>query len=195
MLSGRLQTGTRTLFTVRGELWPKEWVNPGRCTPRLRGDPMPPYAFHITDGAGTRECQETLRDSGKRLWFGPGVIIALADRRGGGIDWYTPCRAHFSVNRLGLVNVMAKERAFLSDWQQRIWEGFNVTPEGKVSEELYGAQAAGTAADTQTPEPFLATGIDRLNRVATVKLGCRLFREHQQSRTLLAHTHRFRAVD
>jgi hypothetical protein len=64
-----------------------------------------------------------------------------------------------------------------------------------VAEELMAAQAAGEPADTHAPEAFLAKGIEVLNGIALAKLGCRMFREHEQCRSLLARTHRFRAFN
>jgi hypothetical protein len=53
-----------------------------------------------------------------------------------------------------LLNAYAKDVAFLPEWLQRVWAGFNVSPEGKVSAELFLAQGRGEPAGTQTPEPF-----------------------------------------
>jgi hypothetical protein len=39
-----------------------------------------------------------------------------------------------------LVTVYAYDIAKLPLWQQRVWSGFNVTPEGAVSSELLAAQ-------------------------------------------------------
>jgi hypothetical protein len=195
---------SRKLFTVRGEVWRKEWVNPGEHSPRVRRDKHPGSVFYIIDAAGKKESRETLRESGQWLWFAAAVVMAIADRRGGELSWHTrdtgslrltPCRVHFGVNSLGLVNVMAKDIAYLPEWQQPLWGGFNVRPEGGVSEELLAAQAVGRPAVTQAPEAFLAKAIEVLNRIALVKLGHRMFREHEQFRTLLARAHRFRAVD
>jgi hypothetical protein len=86
---------------------------------------------------------------------------------------------HFGVNSLGLVNVMAKDIAFLPEWQKQVWGGLNVRPEGGVSKELLDAQAAGEPADTSAPEAFLPRGIEVLNQIALAKLGYRMFRAHE----------------
>ena len=77
------------LYSISGELWRSEWVNPVERSPRIRWDKLPPSVFFITDASGTRESQETLEDSGRWLWFRPDVIMGLAHRRGGGLEWYT----------------------------------------------------------------------------------------------------------
>jgi hypothetical protein len=102
---------------------------------------------------------------------------------------------HFGVNALGRVNVYAKDIGYLWEWEQQIWAGSNVGPEGCVSEELLAAQAEGRPADTQAPERFLPRAFDLLNETTTAKFGFRLFREHADFGTLLADTHRFRATD
>jgi hypothetical protein len=132
-------------------------------------------------------------------------MVALAYRRGGGVTWYTrdtggvrcspDYAVHFGVNDLGLVNVYAKDIALLPEWQQRIWAGFNVGPEGGVSGELLDSQVKAEPADTQAPERYLPQGIALLNRLASEKFGVRILREHKDSEALIARTHRFRSVD
>ena len=151
--------GTR-LFMVMGSLWRNEWLEPAKTSPRIRRDPLPPSVFFIVDEQGTKETKETLADSGRWLWFKPDVIMALAHRRGGSLAWYTgdtgavscsPDCSNFGINRLSLVNVYAKDVVLLPEWQQRIWAGHNVGPEGGVSEELLASQVRAEPARTQAP--------------------------------------------
>ena len=131
--------------------------------------------------------------------------MALAHRRGGSLSWYTQdtgsvrCSpdhgVHFGVNKLGQVNVYAKDIALLPDWQQRIWSGYNVSPEGGVSEELLSAQAKGIPASTQAPEKFLSKGLSLLNKLSIEKLGFSILRDHEYIPKLLESSHRFRAID
>jgi hypothetical protein len=102
---------------------------------------------------------------------------------------------HFGVNALGLINVYAKDIALLPEWQQKVWAGYNVSPEGKVSEELLASQMKAEPANTRAPEGFLADGLSRLNYLAKTKLGITLLRQHDQIPELIAHAHRFRATD
>jgi hypothetical protein len=195
----------RLLYRIQGELWRTEWIDPAPLSPRVRGDQPPPAVFFITDAEGNLETRDTLQNDSRWLWFRPGVIMALAHRRGGALAWYTAqtggvsCSpdygVHFGVNRLGLVNVYAKDIALLPEWQQRIWSGFNVSPEGGVSEELLASQMEAMPASTQAPEDFLPKGLDLLNRLGREKLGFPLLREHEQVPALLLRSHRFRAVD
>jgi len=195
----------RKLFRVRGEIWRNEWVNSAQHSPRVRGDKLPTTVSFITDSAGTRENADALLHSGSWLWFRPDVTMAVAHRRGGELQWYTrdtghvrcppSSGVHFGVNQLGLINVFAKDIALLPDWQQRLWAGYNVGPEGGVSEELLAAQAEGMPAKTQAPEAFLQKAIEHLNEITTRRFGFTLFRGHEQLSDILSRTHRFRSVD
>ncbi len=131
--------------------------------------------------------------------------MALAHRRGGRLSWYTrdtrsvACSpdygVHFGVNRLGFINVYAKDVALLPDWQQQIWAGFNTSPEGGVSNELLDAHVRGEPSRTQAPEAHLLEGLNYIDSVALKKLGFKLFRDHDMTPQLLDKSHRFRAVD
>jgi hypothetical protein len=195
----------RKLHHILGELWRTEWVEPAAKSPRVRGDKLRPSVFFITDSSGTRESSETLEAGRRWLWFRPAVMMELTERRGGALGWYTrdtgsvrcspDFSVHFGVNKLGLVNVYAKDIALLPEWQQQLWVGFNVGPEGGVSEELLAAQAQGEPADTQAPEEHLSKVIELINRVGMQNFGVRLFREHEQFAKILSRTHRFRSID
>jgi hypothetical protein len=195
----------RKLYLVEGELWRNEWIEPASKSPIVRGDKTPPTVFFIIDAEGKKENRETLIEGGRWLWFRPEVIAALVHRRGGSLRWHTrdtgrvgcspDYTVHFGVNSLGLVNVYAKDIALLPEWQQKIWSGYNVSPEGKVSDELLSSQVRAEPAKTQAPERFLAEGLALLNHVAHEKLAITLIRQHEQIPELLVRTHRFRATD
>jgi hypothetical protein len=195
----------KKLYRVTGKLWRTEWVEPSSQSPIVRGDKVAPTVFFITDATGSLENRETLLAGGRWLWFRPGVMPALAHRRGGLLQWYTRdtggigCSPdhiiHFGVNSIGLINVYAKDIAFLPDWQQKVWAGYNVSPEGKVSEELLASQIDASPADTQAPEDFLARSLSELQRLAETELGIILIRPHDQVPDLIRRAHRFRATD
>jgi hypothetical protein len=113
-----------------------------------------------------------------------------------GSVWCSPdYRVDFGVNVLGFVNVYAKDIVHLPEWQQQIWAGYNVSPEGGVSEELLLSQVQAQRASTQAPEAFLGQVLDCLGGVAREKLGATVIRSHKYLPDILARTHRFRAVD
>jgi hypothetical protein len=194
----------RKLYRVAGEVWRAEWVEPAARSVRIRGDePRPPISF-VVDAAGKKQVAKSLVDSGRWLWFKPEVIPALIDRRGGSLEWYTretgsvkgspDYRVHFGINSLGLVNAYAKDVALLPEWLQRVWAGFNVSPEGKVSAELFLAQGQGVPARTQAPELFLPVGVAVLNDAFTKRFGRALFRPHTDSEEVFRSCHRFKAL-
>jgi hypothetical protein len=156
------------------------------------------------DAAGRKQTAKSLIDSGRWLWFKPEVIPALIDPRGGSLEWYTretgrvrgspDYSVPFGINSLGLVNAYAKDVALEPEWLQRVWAGFNVSPEGKVSAELFSAQGQGVPADTQAPEAFLPVGIEVLNGAFTKRFGGALFRAHTNAADAFNSCHRFRAL-
>lgn len=196
----------KKLIRILGELWRNEWVDPAASSPRVRGDKLTPTTSFKTDASGTHTRADRLEATGGWLWFRPEVIMAISNWRGGGLRWYTrdtggvksrPTLSylHFGVNARGLVNVFAKDIGHLHEWEQKIWAGFNVGPEGGISEELLAAQAAGRPAETQAPEEFFPRAINLLSEVTKASFGFRLFREHADFRALMASAHRFRATD
>ncbi|MBN1408632.1 MAG: hypothetical protein JW956_12615 [Calditrichaceae bacterium] len=195
----------RKLHTIWGEFWRKEWIEPGEASPRIKRDKIDIDIKFIIDSSGKRERSSILEKSSRWLWFKPEVMMALAHRRGGGLRWYTRdtgsvwCSpdhgVHFGVNTIGLINVYAKDVALLPEWEQRIWAGFNISPEGKVSKELLASQVNATPADTKSPEAHLPKAISLLNSILKDKVGIPLFREHQNLEEIIKYTHRFRSID
>jgi hypothetical protein len=195
----------RKLFVVEGEYWRNEWISPGKYSARIRGDDVPGAVFFITDSAGTRESKDTLTKESRWLWFRAEVINALLEHRGGHLGWYTQntgsvtCSpdygVQFGVNSIGLVNVYAKDIGLLPDWQQRVWAGFNVTPEGGVSGELLASQMRAQPADTTSPETALAHALDRMDEVFWAMRDKSLFREHSYRNEVFSRLHRFRSTN
>ena len=198
------RTGAK-LYRVSGRLWQTEWIEPLSHSPIVRGDDINPTVFFITDAEGKQENRETLVEGGRWLWFRPDVMTALAHRRGGSLNWHTKdtggvgcspdTTVRFGVNSLGLINVYAKDIAFLPEWVQKIWSGYNIRPEGKVSDEMFAAQVRAVPANTHAPEGFLSKGLSRLNDLANVNFGIDLIRPHKQIPQLITRVHRFRATD
>jgi len=194
----------RKLYRVVGEAWRAEWIEPGARSIRIRRDtPSPPIAF-VVDAAGRKQTAKSLVNSGQWLWFKPDVIPGLIERRGASLEWYTretggvkgspDYRVYFGINSLGLVNAYAKDVALLPEWLQRVWAGFNLTPEGKVAAELYSAQGQGIPARTQAPEAFLPVGIEVLDDAFRGRFGRALFRPHSDTAEVFKSCHRFKAL-
>ena len=197
-------SGTK-LYRIEGELWRNEWIEPSTRSPIVRGDEQAPNVFFITDAEGNQQSGEALQEERRWLWFRPEVMCALAHRRGGSLSWYTrdtggvACSPDtpvpFGINGLGLINVYAKDIGLLDEWEQRIWSGYNVGPDGGVSKELLAAQVKEVPAETQAPEGVLRENLSRLDHLARTKWGVSILKEHEQIPQLIEKTHRFRATD
>ncbi len=195
----------RKLFRISGEYWCNSIINPGSSSPMVRGDKTESEIFFIIDAEGNKLGSSALIDSGKWLWFKPELIMTLIQIRGGKLSFYTrhtgsvSCsqdyNVHFGVNSLGLINVYAKDIASLPEWQQNIWAGYNISPDGGVSKELLASQVKARPASTQAPEEFLFSGIKLVNRISQEKLGGKLFRDHETTADLVKKAHRFRSID
>lgn len=195
----------RKIFMVEGRLWRGEWLTPASNSPRVRRDKLPGSAHFVTEAVGTRETKETLTRGSRWLWFDPKIMSILAHRRGGSLVWHTRetgsiggvpgQRLHFGVNQVGLINIYAKDIGLLPDWEQQFWAGFNVSPNGKVSQELMMSQMQAIPADTSAPEALLKPGLTLLNELTEQKLGFPLIRPHADYDMILAKVHRFRVLD
>lgn len=195
----------KLLWRVFAELWRDQWVEPAPTSIRVAGDKAPPTCFYIVDAVGTRLSDDELLESGRWLWFNPAVINESLKYRGANLSWYTRDTGNislaadggvaFGVSHLGLVNAYAKDIAFMPVWQQRIWAGFNIAPDGGVSTELLQSQAEGEPAHTQAPEAFLISGRNKLDEALSEKFGERAFRGHSDIAKVAQSCHRFRALD
>ena len=195
----------RKLYRILGELWRNEIIKPGKRSPKVRGDKSVSTIYFIIDADGSKVCGENLIGSGKWLWFKPEIIMALCSRRGGALSFFTQQTGsvtcsygygiHFGVNELGLINVYAKDIGQLPEWQQQIWAGYNIGPDGGVSSELLASQVNAEPANTQAPEEFLSIAIKEVNELSLKKLGSKIFRDHEAIPELLPKIHRFKAID
>lgn len=101
-------------------------------------------------------------DIGRWLWFRVSVVNELLNSRGFKLAWYTAetgainstsgYKTHFGINSSDLITVYAYDIARLAPWEQHVWAGHNVAPEGKVSSELLDAQVRAKPASTYAVE-------------------------------------------
>jgi len=198
------QFSGRKLHRVSGEIWREEWIEPGENSPRVRQDEVPPTVLFVINAAGKKANATQLISGGQWLWFKPEVIEALLKCRGGVLHWYTRDTGgvgadehgdvHFGINELGQINVYAKDIGLLPEWQQKIWAGYNIGPEGGVSKELMDSQAVGTPSSTQAPERYLGDALEALNETLYKKYGIQAFRKHDDIANIIKSCHRFRAL-
>lgn len=197
----------RKLSRIEGELWRQEWIEPAPYSVRVRGDHVPTGLKFIVDASGERMASEELddQDIGRWLWFRPEIASVLAQRRGGHLSWYTQdtgnLRAspdydiHFGVNKIGLINVYAYDIAKLPEWQQRIWAGYNVTPNGGVSDELLSSQMKADPAHTTAPEDVFPKVLHNLDVLFKARTSNPLFHGDEPSlNEVYSSIHRFRAA-
>lgn len=195
----------KKLYRIMSELWKFEWINPGKSSPIILGDEHPIDIYYITDAEGKKESGNSLTKGGKWLWFKPELISNLLSVRGSFLNWYTKdtgsvsCAPnggiHFGVNDLGLITVYAKDVGYLPAWQQQIWAGFNIAPEGGVSKELHDSQIKAEPTSTLAPEAFIEKVIKEINEETKKQLNIRFFRGHHSVSEIIKTINRFRAID
>jgi hypothetical protein len=205
--STNYKRGGPKFYRAEGELWREEWIEPAERSERVRRDEPPELIFFVVDASGAKQHSRALdyEEVGRYLWFDSRAIAALSNRRGGGLRWHTrdigsvwcspDWSTPFGVNRLGLINVYAYDIAKLPHWQQKVWAGYNLAPDGGVSAELLEAQMRTQPAETQAPEADLPRVMDELDVIFRRRIGVPLFRAHESTENILRSIHRFRAVD
>jgi hypothetical protein len=193
-------------FRVEGEIWAEEWVEPTANSLRIRRDHVPSNVAFIIDAAGQTENADALdnEDIGKYLWFRCGVINDLLARRGATWNWHSrdTCRiqlnvgehVHFGLNSLNLINAYAYDIAKLPEWQRRIWQGFNVSPDGGVCAELLMAQMQAQPVHTLAPEAHIGDAIRDIDAAFNNRFSKNLFKYHPSNDEISKSLHRFRAV-
>lgn len=195
----------KKLYQVMAELWKYEWINPAKISPVVLGHEPAIDLYYVVDEEGNKESSSDLKKGGKWLWFKPELALSVLSKRGGSLGWYTKdtgnisCSpswgVHFGVNDIGLITVYAKDIAKLPLWQQQIWFGHNVSPEGGISKELHDSQVKAEPAPTLAPEAFIEKVIREINETAKDKLNTQFFREHHSISNIINSINRFRAVD
>lgn len=195
----------RKLQSLSGSLWKTDVVEPGRVSERVMGEPPLTKVDFAIDGSGERLSGDQLAHSTRWLWFRPNVTALLGSYRGSSLGWYTRdtgaigisrgYSVHFGLNDLGFINVLAKDIGRLPLWQQRIWAGANMVPDGGVSAELLASQMKASPADTKAPEMGLRPAYDELNAAFQALTGKPLFVAHHAIEDIFSRIHRFRALE
>ena len=195
----------KKLYRIMSELWKYEWINPSKTSPITLGHEENIDIFYIVDAVGNKESGKELTTGGKWLWFSPELVLALLSKRGGFLNWYSKdtgslsCApawgVHFGVNDLGFITVYAKDIGELPLWQQQIWAGHNIAPEGGISKELHASQVRAEPASTHAPEAFFQKVISEINEASKRKLNIQFFRGHQAVEDIINSINRFRAID
>lgn len=193
------------LYRIIAELWKYEWINPSKRSPITLGQEENIDIYYIVDAVGNKESGNELKKGGKWLWFKPELASTLLSIRGSSLRWYTKetgsisCSPswgiHFGINDLGLITVYAKDIGVLPLWQQQIWAGYNVAPEGGISKELHSSQVKAEPALTKAPEAYFERVIKEINQASLRQFNIHFFRGHESINTIINSINRFRAVD
>ena len=189
---------------IIGELWYTEVIEAGDRSERVLGEEPTSVPF-IINSAGQTETKESLVESSSWLHFRPNVVKDILTHRKSSLGWCTSDTGfiglapdhsvHFGINKSGHINVFAKDIAQLPVWQQRVWGGFNITPEAEVSNELLASQYEANPASTIAPENLLRDAYTNINNTSSEVLRKSLFFEHEYCDKLFGKCHRFRAIE
>lgn len=195
----------KKLYKIMGELWKYEWINAANSSPITLGHKENIDIYYIVDAVGNKESGKNLTKGGKWLWFKPELVTALLSKRGSSLGWYTKDNGslscspswdiHFGINELGLITVYAKDIGQLPLWQQQIWAGYNISPEGGISKELHASQVKAEPASTKAPEAFFQKVINEINKASERQFSVQFFRGHHSVNDIIKTVNRFRAID
>ena len=151
-------------FALSGEFWRNEWIEHNGLSTRVRHDDDPLLPTFITGTAGERQTSAELNtdNGGCWLFFRTDIIPEVLHHKGFSFKWSTAytgviqspsrCQIHFGINACDFINVFSHDIAQLPAWEQHLWAGFNIVPDGKLCDELYQAQVAVRPADTEAIE-------------------------------------------
>ncbi len=192
----------KQLEFASGEIWWKQWIEPGVKSPRIANDKVDARVpFVVGNQANETLSGNALKEYRGWLWFRPGVIPSLLQHEGGRLKWYTQATGsvgpaqnrmiHFGTNSIGLVNALAYKIAELPEWAQRIWSAFSVCPEGGLSEELHASQNLAKPASTLAPEVILWTNLKAVQQLSEQRLRRAFFTELPNEQEFFRTIHRF----
>lgn len=191
---------------VESEFWRDEWIEHKNQSIRIRGDNDLNLPSFIVETDGSRLASEKLNNEnvGRWLWFRVGIINELLNCRGFKLEWCTAqtgvihstsgYRTHFGINDSDLITVYAYDIARLDSWEQHLWAGHNVVPDGKVSSELLDAQVKVQPANTHAVENLLLSYLNLLERDFLRKYNKPLF-SHKLDEQMTQNISRFASMD
>jgi hypothetical protein len=197
----RLTTGKK-LHRLYGRIWVKHWILPAKQSPRIRRDRLEPRVhFQVENQESKTLAGDDLKEYRGWLWFKPDVIRHLASPTKGRLKWFTAMTGevgpacnlmlHFGVNKVGLINVLGYKMAELPEWAQKLWVGFNVPPEGGLSDELHMSQNLAQPATTMAAEMMLLHNLHVVHHRSTGKYGQSLLQVLPAEDDFSKRIHRF----
>lgn len=191
------------MYWTRGALWRTEWFEPGTASVRVRGDKASGEITFALKSDGTRASGAQLQRAMAWLHFEPTVVTTLLRYRGSILNWHSmdtggvgaASAVHFGINDLGHITVFAKDIDALPTWEQRLWCAHNITPDGRVSRELFAAQMEVNPAATVAPEKEIGSALKAVDGTFHKRFGKSLLRDHESINQVLRRSHRFQASE
>lgn len=192
---------------VEGEFFKDEWINHSGKSTRIRNDKNDNLPSYIIETDGRRVTSDKLNNEsvGRWLWFRPSVINELLTYRGFSLSWYTQetgainsssgYKTHFGLNTADYITVYAYDIARLKPWEQHVWLGHNVVPDGKVSAELMLSQVEANPAKTYAPEVKLFELAQLLEQHFYQQYQLELFLHKVEQDTFFKNISRFSSKD
>lgn len=193
------------LIDLFSDFWKYEILKNNNISERIRYDEKNSSIPFIVDNDGKTELPEDFQDRICWLWFKPDILIEIMKRENAILHWYSEFTGstglnqnycvHFGQNKLGYINIFAKDIANLPDYIKKIWSAHNIVPDGKVTEELLMAQMECNPASTHAPEKQFHLGIDKFEQAFLKIFEKNIFRQHSEEKDLIKRIHRFNGIN
>lgn len=201
----RAREEKKKLCKTFSRLWKKEWIESATSSPKVREDEEQEKVFFKIDETGKEVSKNELKNCGKWLWFNPNVInyileikntkLIFCTRETGIIECTYGYNVYFGVNDLGKINIFSEDIAMLPTWIQKKFSGFNITPEGGISKELYQIEINMEEVSTPPLEEDFKHLYFSLNKLFNKKYNINLFNRHEDTQKLIKSVHRFKAYN
>lgn len=195
----------KKLCETISRLWKKEWIESSTSSPKVREDEEQEKVFFKIDETGKEVSKNELKRCGKWLWFDPNVInhilevrntkLIFKTRETGIIECAYGHNVCFGVNNLGKINIFSEDMVMLPTWIQKKFSGFNITPEGGISKELYQIEINMEEVGSSPLEENFKYLYFSLNNLFNKKYNINLFNKHEDIQKLIRNIHRFKAYN
>lgn len=160
------------------------------------------YKYYV-DNTNKKVLSKKLITKIQFLWFKPDIIKILLQGKYCTLRWFTKdtCQIGnmdnhiwFGVNKLGLINVFAKDIIELPEYYQSKWLSYNCPPNGGVSQELLMSQIEASPANTKSSEYLLKVSLQEINEAFLGKYSKPIFKETAETVDIDKQINRFQSV-
>jgi len=160
------------------------------------------YKYYV-DNTNKKVLSDKLITKIQFLWFKPDIIKILLQGKYCTLRWFTrdTCQIGnienhiwFGVNKLGLINVFAKDIIELPEYYQNKWFSYNCPPNGGVSQELLMSQIEASPANTKPSEYLLKISLQEINNAFLDIYSKPIFKEATEAVDLDKQINRFQSI-